>query len=352
MTNVKKIIKELYIDNHFVENETKEVLDFYMGKTKTPRYFIKNLVDELRIKTIVFNHNPNVQSISLYDVYNNEFYQNKIEEWFTKKYNITNFQRLKDIVGMSSRTWSVVYTDDKNRISYKVPGFYNTDTVYRFLEKYTVEGDNYYDGSCGWGNRLCAALKADVNYFGTDPNKELHDKLSIMYNRFKKITNTKATADIRCQGSEFFISEYENKMDVAFTCPPYFFLEVYTEDQKNLYNMTYDQWLNDFLYKTIDNTVRYLKDGGIYAITVKSFSNYTIFEDTKTYLDKHKDLEFVELMEEELPNQPIRNGSLVETKNIEYIQIYRKKCQTPLVINKRDKTVLEDFLYECRDNSF
>ena len=341
---IKEIIEDLYLKPKFVENETKEVLSFYFDKIKNPSYFIKNLVDEERIKTLC-NYSVylnTVKSFSLYDVYNNKVLQEKIEEAITKKYNIKNYEEMKNVFGYATRTWTKLYIP--NPITCKVPGFYNTDTVYRFLTKYTDVGDNYYDGSCGWGNRLCGSLKADVNYFGTDPNKELYEKLLKMYSKFKKITNTKATAEIKCQGSEIYIPEYENKMDVAFTCPPYFFLEVYTDEQKNILDMSYEHWLKSFMYKTIDNTIKYLKDGGIYAITVKNFGNYKIYDDVKAYLDKNKNLEFVELMEEKM-SQTLKNKNTKITKaNIEYIQIYRKKSDKPLEINKRMKlSCLEGF---------
>lgn len=342
MTNIKKIIEELYLDKKNVDFETQEVLAFYLDKTNKPTYFIKNHVDELRIKTTVVEYQyQDIISKPLYFLYNNEDLQNKVEKYISEKYNTKTYNELKDSFGMATRCWSCIKIDGK-KYMFKVPGFYNTDTVYRFLTKYTDVGDNYYDGSCGWGNRLCGALKADVNYFGTDPNKELYVKLNEMYSKFKKITNTKATADIRCQGSEFFIPEFENKMDVAFTCPPYFFLEIYTEEQQNLLTMTYKDWLNSFMYPTIENTIKYLKDGGIYAITVKNFGNYKIYDDVKAYLDKNENLEFVELMEEKLSTQ---QKSKNKTKdNIEYIQIYRKKSNKPLEINKRMKlSCLEGF---------
>ena len=341
---IKQIIEDLYLKPKFVENEANEVLAFYLDKTKNPTYFIKNLVDEERIKTLVVNYQKtNVQCFSLYDVYNNKEIQEKIEEYLTKKYNIKTYEQMKETFGYGTRTWSKWYIP--NATTCKVPGFYNTDTVYRFLTKYTDVGYNYYDGSCGWGNRLCGALKADVNYFGTDPNKELYEKLLKMYSKFKKITNTKATAEIKCQGSEIYIPEYENKMDVAFTCPPYFFLEVYTDEQKNILEMSYEDWLKSFMYKTIDNTIKYLKDGGIYAITVKNFWNYKIYDDVKAYLDKNENLEFVELMEEKMPQSSKKIKKLKKVKaNVEYIQIYRKKSDKPLEINKRMKlSCLEGF---------
>lgn len=324
---IKQIIEDLYLKPKFVEDENNEVLAFYKDKIKNPRFFIKNLIDEERIKTTcnysAWTVNPSKRKcFSLYDVYNNKDLQVKIEEYLTKKYNIKTYEEMKKFFGYATRTWSCLYIPDA--IYCKVPSLYNTDTVYKFLIKYAKIGDNYFDASCGWGNRLCGALKANVNYFGTDPNKSLYKKLLKMYSKFKKITNTNATAEIKCQGSEIYIPEYENKMDVAFTCPPYFFLEVYTNEQKNILEMSYKDWLKDFMYKTIDNTIKYLKNDGIFAINVKNIGKYKIFDDVKTYLNKNENLEFVELMKVKM-SQTTKHKNINSKDNIEYIQVYRKR---------------------------
>ena len=93
---IKQIIEDLYLKPKFVDNETNEVLDFYLGKTKNPKYFIKNLVDEERIKTLVISYQKHVQCFSLYDVYNNKEIQEKIEEYLTKKYNVKTYEEMKE----------------------------------------------------------------------------------------------------------------------------------------------------------------------------------------------------------------------------------------------------------------
>lgn len=63
------------------------------------------------------------------------------------------------------------------------------------------------------------------------------------------------------------------------------------------------------------------------------------------YLNKNENLEFVELMEEKLQQTTKNIKKLKQVKaNVEYIQIYRKKSNKPLVIDKRKKlSCLEDF---------
>lgn len=317
----------------------KDIVRFYKDEQKTIGNFIHNYTGKLRIYVTVYDNKASRISKSIDQLLNNE---NGILDDFVRVYNEKNsHMTLNDYVRINLCT-SLTFWDKehKNEYQVKIPGYYNTDTVCQFLEKYTIKGENYFDGSCGWGNRLLASMKKDVNYFGTDPNPTLNVELKKMYERFKYITHTPATADIRCVGSEIYIPEYKDKMDVAFTCPPYFFLEDYGyEGQCCNPNTNYQDWLNNFMFKTIENTIDYLKDGGIYAITVKNFRDYKIYDDVKNYLDNNPRMEFVELMEERLPT--VFNAANV---NIEYIQIYRKKTDKPLETFRRTQTALDDFL--------
>ena len=58
----------------------------------------------------------------------------------------------------------------------KFPPNYPINNIDYILSKYNVN-NNWYDYSCGWGARLTGALKNKVNYFGTDPNYLLVDRL-------------------------------------------------------------------------------------------------------------------------------------------------------------------------------
>ena len=334
----KKVLFEQFYDKQKYNETTKETLDFYTGKVTQCSKIIKKYVLDIMTDTVV-NTIPEYPSYSIRQLYENKY---NLLDKFIYFYNLRYKNKISVEQYCKALSMSITYRDEnKKGFMIKKPGFYNTDTVYNFLYRYTKENDNYYDGSCGWGNRLCGALKANVNYFGTDPNYVLTVRLNDLYNEFSKITNCKNTCDIKTQGSEIFIPEYENKMDVAFTCPPYFFLEEYNIGKQSCSkNTKYTDWLNDFMYKTIDNTIAYLKPGAIYAITVKNFGKYKIYDDVKNYLDNNNNLDFIELMEEKLST----TFSNKTSKNVEYIQIYRKKSAEPLVINKRNKTLLDDFL--------
>lgn len=150
---------------------------------------------------------------------------------------------------------------------------------------------NYHDASCGFGMRMIGSILDNCNYYGTDPNKELFNKLNELYNFTKKYFNC-GNIDIRCQGSEIFIPEWENKMDISFTSPPYFNIEVYSRDNyastKNYNN--YDNWIKEYVVPTLDNTVKYLKNSGYLCINIKNIVRYTLYDDFMNILRKYNNL--------------------------------------------------------------
>ena len=161
------------------------------------------------------------------------------------------------------------------RYCVKVPNF-PLKVASGIIAKYNVNG-NYYDYSCGWGARLLATLQNNVNYFGTDPNTELVPQLDAIASDYKNAVSTNVSiTDVRCQGSQTFVPEWEGKMGLCFSSPPYFSLEDYQigDDQSYKKGMTYDEWRNGFVNPTVENCFRYLIPGGYFIFNVKSFRDY------------------------------------------------------------------------------
>lgn len=159
------------------------------------------------------------------------------------------------------------------------PSNFPIKNVDEILKKYNVN-NNWYDFSCGWGARLTGALKNKVNYYGTDPNYLLTDRLCSLATDYKNTLNQNTIVDIRTQGSETFISEWENKMGVAFSSPPYFDLEDYKiGNQSYKEGTTYRDWLNYYLEPTIKNIYKYLVDDGVFLINIKNLNEYKLVDD-------------------------------------------------------------------------
>lgn len=139
------------------------------------------------------------------------------------------------------------------------PTNFPVKVVDKVLAEYNI--NNYwYDFSCGWGDRLLGALKNKVNYIGTDPNYLLVDRLKQMVKDYKKVNNLdKGLFQIKAQGSEIFMPEWENKIGLAFSSPPYFYLEDYKiGNQSWKPETTYEQWKENYLRPTIKNIYKYL----------------------------------------------------------------------------------------------
>lgn len=162
-----------------------------------------------------------------------------------------------------------------------MPGSFPLKVVDAILQKYNLNG-NYYDYSCGWGVRLLGSLRNNLNYFGTDPNYMLTEQLHHLVEDYKEANTPKTeslwddnepdfpSVDIRTQGSEDFIPEWEGKMGVAFTSTPYFNIENYKYgNQSWKEGTTLDQWLSNYMFPTFDNIYRYLIDGGHCLLNIK-----------------------------------------------------------------------------------
>ncbi len=119
------------------------------------------------------------------------------------------------------------------------------------------------DFSAGWGDRLAGFYASTARkYIGIDPNEYT----------FKKYYEQKTNYDF-WNGAEKDIEffnlpaedvKFEEKFDLIFTSPPYFDIERYSKDKTQSW-MKYkkkDDWMQNFLCKTIGNFWENLEIGG------------------------------------------------------------------------------------------
>lgn len=164
-------------------------------------------------------------------------------------------------------------------VASKVSNF-PVDVCDRILRKYNVN-NNYYDFSCGWGVRQMCAMRNEMNYYGTDPNYKLVEKLNEFNQDYKQVNNTLTDTKIYCQGSQKFIPELENKIGIAFSSPPYFDLEDYKfGDQSFKPGTTYKQWVDDYLKPTFANIYKYLVHEGYFIVNIKDFNGVPLEQTT------------------------------------------------------------------------
>ena len=165
------------------------------------------------------------------------------------------------------------------------PTNFPISTADEILKLYNVN-NKYYDYSCGWGVRMLSALRNGIEYYGTDPNYLLTERLEELHKDYDKVNGVNTFAKIYTQGSEVFIPEWVNTMGMAFSSPPYFNLEDYrVGEQSYKEGMTLVNWLENYITPTVNNIYEYLIDGGYLLINIKDYQDNGTYKIVKPILD-------------------------------------------------------------------
>lgn len=139
-------------------------------------------------------------------------------------------------------------------------------TTKALIQKFAKHG-RILDPCSGWGDRLEGFMcSSGVEYVGCDPNLRLHLGYRAQMQRYLA-----EHQDAHVHYSPFeklkLPSDY---FDFAFTSPPYFNAEKYSNDagQSFLNYPTPDVWLKKFLIPTIEKTYDALAPNGVMAINI------------------------------------------------------------------------------------
>jgi 16S rRNA G966 N2-methylase RsmD len=133
---------------------------------------------------------------------------------------------------------------------------------------------NVLDISSGWGDRLVGFLSSRYTktYVGIDPNvslKKLYKRLYKSYKNHSEFTGKKTK--IIAKPSEDVKFPRTKKFDLIFSSPPYFELEKYSNDTNQSSNRydNIDDWLDGYLFHTLDNHLPHLK--GTLALQISDY---------------------------------------------------------------------------------
>lgn len=130
-----------------------------------------------------------------------------------------------------------------------------------------------FDYSGGWGARMMGALACKYNYDCTDPLT--HSCLNDIKNEgpyLGKLGILDINVYDKCSEDEFFRSEkFKEKYDIIGSCPPYFDLEVYSNDENQsiVVNKEYTDWLENYWRGTVRNCHYMLWEKGIFILVMK-----------------------------------------------------------------------------------
>ena len=133
----------------------------------------------------------------------------------------------------------------------------------------------FVTGNCGFGGRMlgCLSSKKNFRYVGTDPCTETMYHLHELAGYIEDVTGREDSYELHCCGSEDFCGPDES-IDFAFSSPPYFDLEVYSDEPTQCFNKfpTLEEWLEGYVRATIKNIYRMLRKGAVYAVNIADFT--------------------------------------------------------------------------------
>jgi hypothetical protein len=159
---------------------------------------------------------------------------------------------------------------------------HNPAIIKKFIELFQAK--KILDMSAGWGDRLLGCMASKLkngsvsHYTATDPNLCLHKYYDNMINSLLHYTKNKnMNINIMKTGFEKCIIE-ENFYDLAYSSPPYFDLEIYSNNEdQSIKNYTNESsWFEHFLKVCIIKIINSLVDGGYMVLYImqKSDRNY------------------------------------------------------------------------------
>jgi hypothetical protein len=155
------------------------------------------------------------------------------------------------------------------------PTNFNPMRAKALYEKYCPENGVIYDFAAGYGGRMLGALtsKNNYKYIGVDPNTKTYNNLLRLGQYIEGVTGRKDSYEIYCTGSETFEYHQKEFVDFAFSSPPYFNLEKYSDEPTQCY-IKYDNlfdWFRYYVEPTIQTIYDLLKNDAYYAVNIADF---------------------------------------------------------------------------------
>lgn len=128
-----------------------------------------------------------------------------------------------------------------------------------------------YDYSAGYGGRLLGITtsKMRYNYTGIDPNTETVEYLHYLNDLIYDTVGNRGTIIKTVSESH----KPDGLVDLAFSSPPYFNLEKYSDEPTQCMNQfsTLDDWFDGYVAPTMQNIIGSLEDDGIFATNIADY---------------------------------------------------------------------------------
>lgn len=265
---------------------TREIIAERLARLATYKFTLKKqsyrINNMSHLKNLTFRGGPPTVAICSPDDYTK---YNKISDYYqdyarcrARRYDnelssydfwLLNWDKLYDLIEGPKTAYSLreaIYFAQKEVGSFRCTNLAGTIEMFK--------SRNVLDFSAGWGDRLAAAVAKKVKYTGVDPNTLVHEG----YEEF--IRDFGGDLDIKMICSPFedpaIDSELESRgpYDLVFTSPPYFNLEIYSDEptQSADEDSDIDGWLTGFLFPTLSKCVRLMAPGGKLVIVINDMA--------------------------------------------------------------------------------
>jgi hypothetical protein len=186
------------------------------------------------------------------------------------------------------------------------------------------------DFSSGYGGRMLGAMTSNMRYHytGIDPNTETFNGLEALGSLVNDVVGTDYT--MYNTVSEEFDPE-AGAYDAAFSSPPYFNLEIYTDEPTQCMNRytNMDAWFECYVEPTLRMLHKGLAQDGIYAVNI---ADYKIAKEEFKILDRWLELskkigfEYQETVKMMLNTRPgVGNGKMDKVQKFEGVYIFKRK---------------------------
>jgi hypothetical protein len=199
--------------------------------------------------------------------------------------------------------------------------------IYDYFQAETV-----LDFSMGWGDRILGAHASQYvkKYVGFDPNHDIFEGYINQLKVYQKIGKPKKFKLHPWCAEETQI-ELQDEFDLIFTSPPYFDKEKYNQSPLQSYQMykKFDDWMEKFLFKTIELRTKNLKSGGHLVINVSDIYTrkklYKICDGMNDYIASTGEYEYQDAIGLKMPKRPMSKSSNTVGVYGEPIWIWKKK---------------------------
>lgn len=245
--------------------------------------------------------------------------QNKKGDSFKSLWTEENLQK---VLRWNRKSHSTPYLSELKRgiyFNFNLP----KSTMYRpQMAKMVVsnlDGKRVLDPCAGWGGRMLGSVSAESEYIGFEPNTETYLGL------LKLIDYLGISDKVRIiQDSALNMLNYDlGKFDIVLTSPPYFDLEIYSNESSQSINgfTNYSDWLNEFLKPLIEISSRHLNENGWSCWNVHNIGKMKMIDDVKNI---HHSFPTIKTFSVESSKRQTNQNKSMKKKNLDFTICYSK----------------------------